>query len=76
MLVCSPAILNMLGIIRSRPWLDEKVVREGARLQRAMYRAGGTAFRLHLAHNRSHAPNVLLLDADQRRMTLPSPTRA
>jgi len=25
-LVCSPAILNMFGIIRSKPWLDVKVV--------------------------------------------------
>ncbi len=34
--------------------------REGARLQRAVNRAGSAAFRLHLGHRRDGAPDVLL----------------
>ena len=56
--VSSPAILNMLGIISSRPWEAVKVVASDAGLQRAMQRAGGAAFALHLDHGGYGAPDV------------------
>ena len=46
-LVNSPAILYMLGIISSRPWLAVKVVVSEPALQRAVARARRAAFGLH-----------------------------
>ena len=51
----------MLGIISSRPCDAVKVVVSDAGLQRAVQRAGGAAFALHLDHRRHGAPDVGLL---------------
>ena len=56
--VSSPAILNMLGIISSRPCDAVNVVAEGALLERAVERAGGARLGLHLDDVGDLAPQV------------------
>ena len=56
--VSSPAILNMLGIISSRPCDAVNVVAERALLERAVERAGGARLGLHLDDVGDLAPQV------------------
>ena len=56
--VSSPAILYMFGIISSRPWEAVNVVAKRAALERAVQRAGGAAFALHLHHRGDRPPQV------------------
>ena len=56
--VSSPAILNMLGIISSRPCDGGERRRQRALLQRAVQRAGRAGLRLHLDHVGHRAPQV------------------
>ncbi len=56
--VSSPAILNMLGIIRSRPCDAVNVVAERTLLERAVEGAGGAGLRLHLDDVGDLAPQV------------------
>ena len=57
-LVSSPAILYILGIISSRPCQAVKVVVSAAGLQCAVDRARGAAFGLHFDHRGDGAPQV------------------
>ncbi len=61
--VSSPAILYMLGIMSSRPCDAVNVVASEPGLQRAVHRAGGPGFRLHLGDLRDRAPEVRHLPA-------------
>ena len=56
--VSSPAILNMFGIISRSPWRRRERRRKSALLERAVERAGGTRFGLHLDDVRDLAPQV------------------
>ena len=58
--VSSPAILYIVGIISSRPWLAVNVVRERAGLQRAVDGGRRSGLGLHLHHHGHAAPEVLL----------------
>ena len=55
--VSSPAILNILGIIRSRPWDAVKVV-ASALLERSVKGSGGSRLGLHLDDVGDLAPQV------------------
>ena len=57
--VSSPAILNMLGILSSKPWDGGEGAGQRAGLERAVHRAGRAAFALHLHHRGDGAPEVL-----------------
>ena len=56
--VSSPAILNMLGSISSRPCDAVNVVAERALLEGPVERAGGAGLGLHLDHLGHRAPEV------------------
>ena len=56
--VSSPAILNMFGIIKSRPCEAVKVVVSAPPCKRAVDRAGGAALGLHLLDDGDGAPQI------------------